>query len=572
MRPASLPWHLTAALIAGATLVALAAVASQPAHAQATCGSGSVSGGSPDTQTVCGNNALANGDYSTAVGYSAGLGSTGSANTAFGAYTGNYVSGDHNNASGFSAGDYVAGSDNTASGRYAGDWVTGTGNTASGYNAGSWVAGSHNVASGYNAGQHVGSSSVSGSGSNDIAIGTNAGSGDMFGGALLGSNTISIGTNATASVDNSAAIGNGATAAYAGSFAIGNGVTTTAENQISIGTISNTYTFAGVTSAGSTAAQSGAIEIVTTDASGNLAAQSLSSLLGAAQAELGGGATIGSGPGTLSVNSSGQITNGLAVTGGNVTIGSGDTQTTIFQNGNATVGNLLTVRNGIQSNGTIQVGLTSTGITLNTDGSSTFNTGIFVPSAPGGSPAAGGTTINNAGIVIGDSRTYISSATGTVIVNASASNTATGHSTVLDGGNGNVTVGGAFAVANAGINVDMGGNAVHGVAAPVLGTDAANKAYVDTGLNAANQRIGRANEGIAIAMALATPPFQPGQRFVVQSGWGSFEGGNAFGLTAAGLIGRDVLGPGTTVTLVGGLGAGAAMGTVSGRAAVAFGW
>ena len=42
----------------------------------------------------------------------------------------------------------------------------------------------------------------------------------------------------------------------------------------------------------------------------------------------------------------------------------------------------------------------------------------------------------------------------------------------------NLTVSGA---GNGGpaTNVDMGGNVVHDVAAPVLGTDAANKAYVD---------------------------------------------------------------------------------------------
>ena len=46
---------------------------------------------------------------------------------------------------------------------------------------------------------------------------------------------------------------------------------TTSGNQVSVGDDSSTYTLSGITSADSLAAQSGPIEVLTTDANGNLA-------------------------------------------------------------------------------------------------------------------------------------------------------------------------------------------------------------------------------------------------------------------------------------------------------------
>jgi hypothetical protein len=53
--------------------------------------------------------------------------------------------------------------------------------------------------------------------------------------------------------------------------AFGNGATVTRANQQAFGTAANTYTMAGITSTASRAAQSGPLEVVTTDANGNLA-------------------------------------------------------------------------------------------------------------------------------------------------------------------------------------------------------------------------------------------------------------------------------------------------------------
>ena len=65
-------------------------------------------------------------------------------------------------------------------------------------------------------------------------------------------------------------------ATFANSTAIGNGAVASAPNQVAIGTGSNTYRMAGITSAASLAAQSGPTSLVTTDASGHLAASSFS--------------------------------------------------------------------------------------------------------------------------------------------------------------------------------------------------------------------------------------------------------------------------------------------------------
>jgi hypothetical protein len=74
---------------------------------------------------------------------------------------------------------------------------------------------------------------------------------------ITASNTVSIGTQATASADGSVAIGAGAVASQT--------------NQVVLGTSSHTYTAPGITSSLSRSRQSGPLEIVTSDANGNLA-------------------------------------------------------------------------------------------------------------------------------------------------------------------------------------------------------------------------------------------------------------------------------------------------------------
>ena len=89
---------------------------------------------------------------------------------------------------------------------------------------------------------------------------------------------MAIGNGATVGADNATAIGNGANATFANSAAFGNGATATRANQQMFGTATNAYTMVGITSAASQAAQSGALQLVTTDSGGNLAGRTAASL------------------------------------------------------------------------------------------------------------------------------------------------------------------------------------------------------------------------------------------------------------------------------------------------------
>jgi hypothetical protein len=80
-------------------------------------------------------------------------------------------------------------------------------------------------------------------------------------------------------------------------------------------------------------------------------------------------------------------------------------------------------------------------------------------------------------------------------------------------------------------------------------------------------------EGIAAAAALAQPIVLPGQQFAMRAGWGGYEGSNAFGFSAVGVVGHNLLRPGVgTFALDGGFGVGADEGEVVGRAGASFGW
>jgi len=76
-------------------------------------------------------------------------------------------------------------------------------------------------------------------------------------------------------------------AGHTNSTALGTGAVTTRANQIMMGTGSTTYTMAGIASSASRAAQSGPVQLVTSDANGNLATANASSLGLATQKDLG---------------------------------------------------------------------------------------------------------------------------------------------------------------------------------------------------------------------------------------------------------------------------------------------
>lgn len=141
----------------------------------------------------------------------------------------------------------------------------GVNNQASGNDVGNNVTGRDNIAMGANSGNAV-------TGGNNIAIGTGAGNN------VQANNTIAIGTNAQVAEEWSTAIGTGTVVQLAGGVAIGTdgtgqGATTTTGwyNHIVLGTGLHTYTLTGIASAESRARQSGPLELVTSDAFGNLA-------------------------------------------------------------------------------------------------------------------------------------------------------------------------------------------------------------------------------------------------------------------------------------------------------------
>lgn len=111
-----------------------------------------------------------------------------------------------------------------------------------------------------------------------IAIGRNAQSFSSFAVAVgessnaSGDRSVAIGKGAQATGNFSTAIGNGAdTNDFAASTAIGVGAQALAANQMVFGRATETYTMPGITSGLSKARQSGPLEVVTSDANGNLA-------------------------------------------------------------------------------------------------------------------------------------------------------------------------------------------------------------------------------------------------------------------------------------------------------------
>ncbi len=92
-------------------------------------------------------------------------------------------------------------------------------------------------------------------------------------------------------------------------------------------------------------------------------------------------------------------------------------------------------------------------------------------------------------------------------------------------------------------------------------------------INRLTRRDGQLTEGIAASAALAQPIILPGQHFAMRAGWGGYDGSNAFGFSAAGVLANNLLRPGFgTFALDGGFGVGTDEGEVVGRAGASFGW
>jgi hypothetical protein len=93
----------------------------------------------------------------------------------------------------------------------------------------------------------------------------------------IGNNASAFGSGAEATANNATAVGFNASAGFAGSSAFGTGATATMANQQMFGTSSNIYTMPGITTT-STAAQTGPLQLVTSDASGTLGTNTVAGL------------------------------------------------------------------------------------------------------------------------------------------------------------------------------------------------------------------------------------------------------------------------------------------------------
>ncbi len=151
-----------------------------------------------------------------------------------------------------------------------GDSAVASGENASSFGQGAQATAANSLAVGHNA-QATGENAIAiGAGAKatgSVAVGSNSLAAN--GGTAVGDETVSTGSR-------SAALGYGARSLHTNATAVGSGAHTTRANQVAIGTQSSTYTMQGLTSSESRAQQSGPTYLVTTDASGNLAASTYS--------------------------------------------------------------------------------------------------------------------------------------------------------------------------------------------------------------------------------------------------------------------------------------------------------
>ena len=124
-----------------------------------------------------------------------------------------------------------------------------------------------------------------------IAIGNGAGAFSV--------NSTAVGTGANAVGVNSTAVGANSTAGFSNSAAFGSGATTTRANQQTFGTTNNNYTMPGITSGSSRSAQSGLLQLPTTDALGNLASDGGATFMAIARVQAGVAVAMAMAPPTL---------------------------------------------------------------------------------------------------------------------------------------------------------------------------------------------------------------------------------------------------------------------------------
>jgi len=127
-------------------------------------------------------------------------------------------------------------------------------------------------------------------------------------------------------------------------------------------------------------------------------------------------------------------------------------------------------------------------------------------------------------------------------------------------------------------------NAAQGPVAGLVTTDAngnlasdggALQGQVNTNTNAISRNADRTDEaleGVAISMSLTNPDLVGSESFAVAMNWGGYEGENALGFSAMGVLSRDVLGSGARFSVGGALGVGLDKDNVGGGAGGQLSW
>jgi hypothetical protein len=141
---------------------------------------------------------------------------------------------------------------------------------------------------------------------------------------------------------------------------------------------------------------------------------------------------------------------------------------------------------------------------------------------------------------------------------------ATTGTTTIDGGNvttQNLTVNGT--TTTNGIN--NSGAQITNVGDPIDPLDAANKQYVDAGLNAAFKEIDETKEGIAVAIALGGIALPQGKNFAIAGNLGFYDSKEAFAAQTAIRLDQNI-------TFNGGVGVGFEDSKVGGRVGIMAAW
>lgn len=247
---------------------------------------------------------------------------------------------------------------------------------------------------------------------------------------------------------------------------------------------------------------------------------------------------------------------------------------TLSTTGNATIGGTL----GVSGLATFN-GITNTG-NITTD-TLTANTSINTPLITATTANITNANVTNATITTANVTTANITTANVTTANITTANVTTANVTTANISTANIT---SSLQVSPGATVNMGGNRVQNVAAPIAATDAANRAYVDAGIagvsnqveqavgllntriDDVSQRTNKATGGVAMAMAMAgVPTVLPNERVAFTMNYGNFQGQN--GVAINGAIRLD-----NHLQLTAGVGYATNQSIVGARAGLRVGW